>query len=114
MAPQPPAAQQEQQTKAQDAAELKAANELADSHKQIGRAMDLEYDRAVLGEKITANRTYLRLMAENDELTEAQEDWLDDFYPQKEKGESRSDDEIDATRKAKEIARKRGKAKAKA
>lgn len=76
------------------------------AERQIARAKSLEKDRAELQKKIDANRRYLRLMEQNDELTTAQADWLDDFYPVKEKGERRSRDDIERTRKAKEDARK--------
>lgn len=76
------------------------------AERQIARAMKLEKERAELGERISANRDYLRLMDKNDELTEDQGEWLDAFYPVKEKGEQRSKEEIEATRKVKEAARK--------
>ena len=79
------------------------------AERQIARAKRLEYDRSELGKLVNSNRELLRLMADSDELTEAQEDWLDRFYPQKEKGEQRSKEEIEATRKVKEEARKEGK-----
>lgn len=74
--------------------------------RQIARAKSLERERAELGERISANRDYLRLMDKNDELTAEQGEWLDAFYPVKEKGEQRSKEEIEATRKVKEEARK--------
>jgi hypothetical protein len=73
--------------------------------RQVERAKQLERDRDKLMKQIAANRTYLRLMAQNDELTNDQEDWLEDFYPTKEKGEQRSAEEIEATRRAKAAAR---------
>lgn len=76
------------------------------AERQIDRAKDLERQRGALMELIAANRDYLRLMDKNDELTEEQGDWLDVFYPTKEKGEQRTKDEVEATRKAKEEARK--------
>ena len=77
--------------------------------KQVARAIDLERQRANVLEKIAANRTYLRLMDQNEELNEAQAEFLDTFYPEKERGERRSDDELTATRRAHEHARKNGK-----
>lgn len=76
------------------------------AERQIARAKDLERQRGDLMDLITANRDYLRLMDKNDELTDEQGDWLDVFYPLKEKGEQRSKSEIEATRKAREEARK--------
>lgn len=75
------------------------------AEKQVMRALSLEQERGAIMKKIAANRTYLRLMEENEELTDEQADWLDDFYPQKEKGQTRSEDDIERTRKAKAAAR---------
>jgi hypothetical protein len=76
--------------------------------RQIARAIELEIDRANIGEDITANRDYIRLMEKNDELTPVQVKWRKIFYPDKVKGKQRSDDEIEATRKLKVQARKDG------
>lgn len=73
--------------------------------RQIARAKDLEKERFELSKRITANRDYLRLMDQNEELSSEQGVWLDTFYPLKEKGERRSKEDIDATRKAKLEAR---------
>jgi hypothetical protein len=75
------------------------------AQKQIRRAKELEGQRAKLSKSIAANREYLRLMDANDELDEEQADWLEDFYPQKEKGDRRSEEEIERTRKVKAEAR---------
>jgi len=75
------------------------------AERQFLRAHALEADRADVMKKIASNREYLRLMADNDELSGDIADWLEDFYPQKEKGERRSDDEIERTRRAKAAAR---------
>lgn len=82
-----------------------AASDLTEAERQIQRAKDLEKEKAKLLERITANRDYLRLMDKNDALTTEQGEWLDQFYPLKEKGERRSREDIDATRKAKLAAR---------
>lgn len=92
MSPQPRAAQ--------------PATEQTAAERQIARARDLERERAELQSRITKNRDYLRLMDSNEELTKEQGEWLDAFYPMKEKGERRSKEEIERTRKAKEAARK--------
>lgn len=73
--------------------------------KQIHRACMLEAERANVGVKIAANRTYLRLMDENEELEPDEADFLADFYADKEKGATRSDDELERTRKVKAAAR---------
>jgi hypothetical protein len=78
--------------------------------RQIRRAVELEADRAKLMKRISDNREYLRLMDKNDELSEDQADFLDTFYPEKERGERRSKEDIEATRKAREAARKDGTA----
>jgi hypothetical protein len=77
-----------------------------DAEKQIERALHLERERADLMNRIGKNREYLRLMDANDALTDAQGEWLDKFYPLKEKGERRSQEDILATREAKMAARK--------
>jgi hypothetical protein len=74
--------------------------------RQIQRAIDLEGDRAKLMKKISDNREYLRLMDRNDELNEDEADFLDTFYPEKERGSRREKSDIEATRKAREAARK--------
>ena len=76
--------------------------------RQIERAKMLERQRAKLMEQVSANRTYLRLMAANDELSAAQRKWLSTFYPEKEKGQERSAEDIEATRKARQAAREDG------
>ena len=74
--------------------------------KQITRALSLEKERAELMRRISDNRDYLRLMDRNEELDDDQADFLDTFYPEKERGERRSKEAIEATRKAREAARK--------
>jgi hypothetical protein len=76
------------------------------AERQVERAKRLEAERFELAKHIDANRKLLRLMADSDELTDAQQDWLDDFYPLKERGEKRSKADIEATRRVKEEARK--------
>lgn len=79
--------------------------DLTSAEKQVYRAQRLEAERAEVMKRIAANREYLRLMDDNEELTDAEADWLADFYPEKEKGQQRSDDEIERTRKVKAAAR---------
>lgn len=79
--------------------------DLSTAERQIKRALVLEKTRAEHQDKISKNRDYLRLMDGNEELTEEQGAWLDSFYPVKEKGEQRTKEEIELTRKAKERAR---------
>lgn len=83
----------------------KAEGDRTPGERQILRAHVLEAERSELMGRIDANRKYLRLMAQNEELTEAEVTFLDTFYPEKEKGERRSEDQIEATRKAREAAR---------
>lgn len=92
---------------------VKQAEQTA-AERQIQRAKDLEKERYELGKRINSNREYLRLMDANEELqgqtvlngeTVEMGEWLDVFYPQKERGQKRSKDEIEATRKAKQEAR---------
>lgn len=72
----------------------------------ITQAMALERERAGVMEKVGANRTELRLIDKQGNLSDEQGEWLDTWYPEKEKGERRSKDDIEATRKAREAARK--------
>lgn len=74
---------------------------LTSGEKQIARALRLERERAEGMKKIAANREYLRLMEENEELDDDEASFLDDWYPNKERGATRSDDEIETTRKLK-------------
>lgn len=94
------------QPKTTDSAPDAPVAELTAAQRQIERAKALEKERSELQERITKNRDYLRLMDANEELTEEQGAWLDAFYPVKEKGERRTKEEIERTRKAKEDARK--------
>ena len=111
MSPQPAAAPAENGSQALLHKELLDKIEKLDpekrtsAQKQIARAIRLERERSETMKKIAANREYLRLMEENEELADDEADWLDDFYPQKEKGQQRSEDEIERTRKAKAAAR---------
>lgn len=115
MSPQPAApAQQTKPTPEPESATLKLLRAISAKpedqrstpERQILRAARLERDRSDLMERIGKNRDYLRLMADNEELSEDQQAWVNTFYPEKEKGERRSEDDITATRKAREEARK--------
>lgn len=74
--------------------------------RQVKRAMRLEGEVAKIRKQVDDNRKYLRLMDANEELSEAQADFLDVFYPEKEKGERRTTDQVEATRLARQAARK--------
>jgi hypothetical protein len=76
--------------------------------RQIKRALRLEREISTLRKNVNDNRDYLRLMDRNEELTEDQAEFLDTFYPEKEKGSTRDAAEIEATRRAREFARKDG------
>lgn len=84
----------------------RATAEDSPASRQIKRAMKLEKEISALRKSVNDNRDYLRLMDRNEELTEDQSEFLDTFYPEKEKGERRSAEEVEATRKAREAARK--------
>ena len=73
--------------------------------KQIARAVTLERERADVMKRVSDNRDYLRLMDRNDELDADQAEFIDTFYPEKERGDRRSKDDIEATRRARELAR---------
>lgn len=91
--------------KAVTSALAKKAEDRTMAERQIVRAHALEKQRGEHMEKIAANRTFLRMMGQTEELTDEQTDWLETFYPEKEKGERRSAEQIEATRKAREAAR---------
>lgn len=120
----PQAAAVPQQDAKKETAEEKAAREAEEAFKvhwaevvkeategdsagarQVRRAIQLEREISSTREKVNDNRTYLRLMDRNEELTEAQAEFVDVFYPEKEKGERRPKDETVATRRAREAAR---------
>lgn len=75
----------------------------------IRLALELENDRADVLEQISDNRVYLRLQKKNRELNEDEVEFLETFYPEKERGARRDKSDIDATRKARLAARKNGK-----
>lgn len=94
---------------AEEVAPLFNYDELIDdtaAGRQIARAIELERQLDELRVKVGKNRDYLRLMDANEELSDDQSEWLDTYYPEKEKGARRSTDEIEATRKAREQSRK--------
>ncbi|MDE2101949.1 MAG: hypothetical protein KGL39_32180 [Patescibacteria group bacterium] len=72
----------------------------------VAQAKDLERERAALMEKIGANRNLLRQLHKVDALDDEMKRFVEQFYPEKEKGSNRSKDEIEATRKLREAARK--------
>ena len=82
------------------------AGEQTMAERQIARAHALERQRKELQDVIAANRDLLRLMAKGGELNAAQQKWLKTFYPEKEKNQRRSEEELEATRQAKLAALK--------
>lgn len=76
---------------------------------QVQRAIKLEAERVRLQERIAKNRTYLRLMDENEELNDDQQEFVDVFYAEKAKGEPRNSDELAATKRARRLAAANGK-----
>lgn len=117
MAPQPVAQTDAQKEAAARKAEAEAAQQrLASLTSEggtesvrigIARAVELERRRADLMEAISNNRLKLRLAQKDGEMTDDQTAWLHEFYPDKEKGDRRSKAQIEATRKAKDAARRR-------
>lgn len=83
-------------------------HELAQEYVQD--AIRLEADRAGVLAKIADVRDMLRKLDNTDKLNEAQAEFLDVFYPEKERGERRSAEDLEATRRAREAARKNGTA----
>lgn len=116
--PQATPAPKQSEKDAEKAAQAEAAKQWAElvaratgssetpAERQVVRAVKLEVQRAELMKKIADNRDYLRLMDRNEELSEDQAEFLDTFYPEKERGERRSKEDIEATRRAREAARK--------
>jgi hypothetical protein len=76
----------------------------------IARAFELENERFELQEKVSANRRTLRDLDKQGALSKAQSAWLNVFYSLKVQGTTRDKDANEATRRAREHARKNGKA----
>ena len=115
MSPQPAAKQETAEEKAEREAQEHWAEVVKNATdgdspgaRQVRRAISLEKQISDIRERVNDNRTYLRLMDRNEELTEAQAEFVDTFYPEKEKGERRPKAETQATRRAREAARKNG------
>lgn len=80
------------------------------AEQQVARAIELEGRKEAINQEVTANRNFLRLMVKSKAITdEAIIDFVEDFYPLKEKDSQRSKDEVQRTRLAKESARKLAK-----
>ena len=75
---------------------------------EIRGAIQLEKRRSDLMKEIQDNRELLRLLDRRGTLDDDQAEFLDIFYPEKERGSRRQKDDIEATRKAREAARKTG------
>lgn len=78
------------------------------AQRRIHQAQELERERKDVQDRIGVNRTQLRQMRDADELPADLVKWVDTWYPEKEKGTTREKDEIEATRKLREAARKDG------
>lgn len=72
----------------------------------IREARSLERQRGELLGRIADNRDFLRLMDRREKLTEEQGEWLDAFYPLKEKDSQRTAEEIKRTKELRAAARK--------
>lgn len=73
---------------------------------QFLRAVELERTKAGLQKQITANRNFLRMMDVSEALSDDLSEWLEVFYPTKEKDAKRDKDEVTVTRKNHEAAAK--------
>lgn len=71
----------------------------------IQTAKQLEYDRAQLLKRVDANRKLLRLLDENELLSEDEGAWLDDFYPTRERGATRDENAAKRTLAVRKAAR---------
>jgi hypothetical protein len=81
------------------------AAEQTPAQRQIERAKSLHREQVALQKRIDANRKYLRLMRDNEELNTDEAAWLDAFYAEKERGDHRSAEQIQNTKDVKESAR---------
>lgn len=72
----------------------------------VALAITLEKQRAEVMETIDENRKSLRSLLKQNALEDDLAKFVRDFYPEKEKGASRSIDELDSTRKLREAVRK--------
>lgn len=79
--------------------------------RQFLRAISLEGQKASIMRQINANRGLLRTLGDTDELSDDLTDWLEEFYPTKEKDAKRDGDEVKQTRLNHEAAAKLGKVK---
>jgi len=77
---------------------------------QIKRAIELELALAAARKDVNDNREYLRLMSRNKAVNEDQQEFLDVWYPSKERGDRRDREDIEATRKLKLVVHKDGNA----
>lgn len=77
--------------------------------RQFLRAVKLEGEKASIMRQINANRGLLRTLDETEELSDDLSDWLEDFYPTKEKDAKRDAEEVKNTRLNHEAAAKFGK-----
>lgn len=71
---------------------------------QFMRAVALEKRKSDLLKEINANREFLRIMSKSEALDVELSDWLEVFYPTKEKDSKRDRDEVTETRKNHEAA----------
>lgn len=69
-------------------------------------AVKLEQQSATLQKQISANRSQLRNLVAMGACTAEQRRWVQVFYPEKQRGERRSAEDVEATRKARLAARK--------
>ena len=72
----------------------------------IQQAKDLEVQRGEVLERVSAVRSQLRNLRKLGALDADAIKFMDVFYPEKERGEIRSKEDIEKTRKAREDARK--------
>jgi hypothetical protein len=89
-------------------------NKMDENDREVGerqflRAISLEGQKASIMRQINANRGLLRTLDDTDELTADLSDWLDEFYPTKEKDAKRDADEVKQTRLNHEAAARLGK-----
>lgn len=118
MAPQPAAKEKEPDTATTDdaAAEyqdlIAAATgddaDHAEGTRQVKRAIQLYREMVAARTNLNGCRDLLRSLRKNEGLNQDQEEFVDVFFPDKERGTSRSQDEINASKKLHDVAVKNG------
>lgn len=118
MSPQPAAPPAEPKAEPKDDAAEQEWNELVDRATSTGHELAQEYvkdairlegERAAVMAEISVTRDMLRNLDKTNKLNDDQAEFIDVWFPEKERGQNRSRDDIEATRRAKLAARRAAK-----